>query len=242
MTEQYDNYTYREINLDDAPASEIYVYEAPMRLWHWGNALVIVILCITGYFIGAPLPSIHGDPSVLYTMGWLRAVHLSAGYIFVVLWLMRIWWGVVGNGFSRQSFMPPFWRKSWLQGLVSQIKANLFLGPEVPAYFGLNPLAHLSMIVLFFLPSMVVLITGFGMLADCYGRSSWQFAAFGWIRESVPSGLDLHTAHRLAMWTLVIFIVLHVYTVVREDILLRQTMVSSMLSGYRLFKRGGRHG
>ena len=35
----------------------IYVYEAPVRIWHWVNALSITVLMITGYFIGSPLPS-----------------------------------------------------------------------------------------------------------------------------------------------------------------------------------------
>ena len=41
----------------------IYVYEAPVRLWHWVNALAILVLCVTGYFIGSPLPSVPGEAS-----------------------------------------------------------------------------------------------------------------------------------------------------------------------------------
>lgn len=35
--------------------SAVYVYEAPVRLWHWINALTITVLAITGYFIANPL-------------------------------------------------------------------------------------------------------------------------------------------------------------------------------------------
>jgi Ni/Fe-hydrogenase 1 B-type cytochrome subunit len=34
----------------------------------------------------------------------------------------------------------------------------------------------------------------------------------------------------------VIFVVLHVYAAIREDIMGRQSMVSTMISGYRTFK------
>ena len=27
----------------------VYVYEAPIRLWHWINALAILVLAVTGY-------------------------------------------------------------------------------------------------------------------------------------------------------------------------------------------------
>ncbi len=33
----------------------VYVYEAPVRLWHWVNALAILVLMVTGYLIGSPL-------------------------------------------------------------------------------------------------------------------------------------------------------------------------------------------
>ena len=43
------------------PLTDVYVYEAPVRLWHW-----VTVLChhacwrVTGYLIGAPLPAIGG--------------------------------------------------------------------------------------------------------------------------------------------------------------------------------------
>ena len=47
---------------------------------------------------------------------------------------------------------------------------------------------------------------------------------------------DVHTWHHLGMWGVVIFVVLHVYAAIREDIMGRQSMVSTMISGYRTFK------
>ena len=54
-------------------ASKVYVYEAPLRLWHWVNAACIVVLVITGYLIGQPPPSIGGEASSHFcsaTSGW----------------------------------------------------------------------------------------------------------------------------------------------------------------------------
>ena len=31
-----------------AATKSVYVYEAPVRLWHWVNALAIVVLALTG--------------------------------------------------------------------------------------------------------------------------------------------------------------------------------------------------
>ncbi|OYU65534.1 MAG: Ni/Fe-hydrogenase, b-type cytochrome subunit, partial [Burkholderiales bacterium PBB5] len=47
----------------------VYVYEAPVRLWHWINALCITVLAVTGYLIGSPLPTMPGEASAHFLMG-----------------------------------------------------------------------------------------------------------------------------------------------------------------------------
>jgi Ni/Fe-hydrogenase 1 B-type cytochrome subunit len=59
---------------------------------------------------------------------------------------------------------------------------------------------------------------------------------FGWMRNFSVNTIDLHTFHRCGMWVVAWFVVAHIYSAVREDIVSRQTMVSTMLSGFRLFK------
>ena len=41
--------------MQKATLGRVYVWEVPVRLYHWLNALCIVVLCITGYLIGQPL-------------------------------------------------------------------------------------------------------------------------------------------------------------------------------------------
>jgi Ni/Fe-hydrogenase 1 B-type cytochrome subunit len=38
------------------------------------------------------------------------------------------------------------------------------------------------------------------------------------------------------MWGIVLFVIIHVYAAVREDIVSRQSLISSMVSGERLFR------
>jgi len=33
----------------------VYVWELPVRVYHWINAVALVALCVTGYLIGAPI-------------------------------------------------------------------------------------------------------------------------------------------------------------------------------------------
>lgn len=231
-----DRAAYREIR-DHEDVRALYMYEAPIRVWHWLNAAVVVVLALTGYLIGTPLPSYTGDPSSVYVMGWLRVIHLSSGHIFAVLWVMRIWWAFVGNAFARQLFLPPIWSQTWVDGMRYQLAWNLFLVSKPRRYSGLNPLAHVAMLVLFVVPSAVLLLTGYAMYAEVAGHESMLYALFGWMTVITPNTIDFHTVHRMCMWVVAGFAVIHVYTAVREDIVSRQSMVSTMLSGYRLFKR-----
>ena len=42
------------------PLREVYVWEFPVRLYHWVNALCVTALCITGFLIGNPLSFMKG--------------------------------------------------------------------------------------------------------------------------------------------------------------------------------------
>ena len=48
--------------------------------------------------------------------------------------------------------------------------------------------------------------------------------------------MTVHTIHRLSMWVIVCFSIVHIYVAVREDIMSRQSLVSTMISGWRYFK------
>jgi Ni/Fe-hydrogenase 1 B-type cytochrome subunit len=48
--------------------------------------------------------------------------------------------------------------------------------------------------------------------------------------------MAVHTWHHLGMWAILIFVIIHVYAAIREDIMSRQSMVSTMISGMRTFK------
>ena len=43
----------------------------------------------------------------------------------------------------------------------------------------------------------------------------------------------LRTLHHLGMWSIILFVIIHVYAAVREDIMSRQSMISTMVSGWR---------
>ena len=60
----------------------VYVYEAPVRLWHWVNALAITVLAVSGWFIASPLPSQPGGISRFPRCQQTLVVAFHGGHTF----------------------------------------------------------------------------------------------------------------------------------------------------------------
>lgn len=220
----------------ETPAAKIYVYQAPVRLWHWVNALCIVLLCVTGYLIGKPLPSVPGEASFNYAFGYVRLIHFGAGQVLAVALLYRIGWAFLGNHHAHQLFLPPVWSGKWWKEVWHEVRWYAFLEKIPKKYVGHNPLAQLAMFGMFLLPLLLSVFTGFALYAEGAGIESGWYQAFGWVFGILGDSFTVHTIHRFSMWVIVCFTVIHIYVAVREDIMSRQSLVSTMISGWRYFK------
>ncbi len=214
----------------------VYVYEAPVRLWHWVNALAIVVLGITGYFIGSPLPTMPGEASANYLMGYIRFVHFAAGYLLAIGLLGRLYWAFVGNHHARELFTLPLLTPAFWREVVVMIKWYLFLIPRPGRYVGHNPLARLGMALGFLVTAVFMVVTGFALYGEGTQAGSWADVMFGWVIPLFGQSQDVHTWHHLGLWAMLMFVIVHIYAAIREDIMGRQSLVSTMVSGHRTFK------
>ncbi|MDI3323289.1 Ni/Fe-hydrogenase, b-type cytochrome subunit [Pontibacterium granulatum] len=214
----------------------VYVYEAPVRLWHWVTVFSVLILCVTGYFIGSPLPTMPGEASDNYLMGYIRFGHFAAGYLVAIAFVGRIYWAFVGNSHARELFFPKLLRRAWWQEVWHEGRWYLFLEKTPKKYIGHNPLGQLAMFFFFVLGMIFMIVTGFTLYGEGLGQGSWADEMFGWVIPLMGQSQDVHTWHHLGMWYLIIFIMTHVYVAVREDIMSRQSLISTMVGGWRMFK------
>lgn len=217
--------------------TSVYVYEAPLRLWHWINAFAIMVLVVTGYFIGSPPPSMGlGEASDHFLFGYIRFAHFTAGYVLLIGFLGRVYWAFVGNHHARQLFYVPFWRGRWWKEVVFELKWYFFLESKPKKYVGHNPLAQLAMFLFITLGLSFMIVTGFALYAEGQQAGGWADMVFGWAIPLFGSSMAVHTLHHLGMWWIVIFMIIHIYVAIREDIMSRQSIVSTMISGHRTFK------
>lgn len=217
--------------------TSVYVYEAPVRLWHWINAACILVLIVSGYFIGAPLPSMQiGEATDQFVMGYIRFAHFAAAMILTVAFAGRIYWAIMGNHHARQLFYVPVWKARWWREMFFELRWYAFLEREPKKYIGHNPLAQLAMFFFMTLGLTFMIVTGWALYAEGAGQGSLPDTLFGWVLGWVQNSQRLHTLHHLGMWAIVIFTMIHIYAAIREDIMSRQSMVSTMISGHRTFK------
>lgn len=221
------------------PQKPVYVFQLPVRLWHWSMVFAIAVLIPTGYIIGKPWHSLDGDPTYLFYMGYTRLVHFSAGFVLLIGLLWRIAYTLIGNRHSREIFVIPFWRREWRQDLLSDIRWYLFLDDSPKPHLGHNPLAQLGMGACVGL-IVLMIITGFGMyVLDSESVILHPFRlVLDFIYRLDGDGQDLHSLHRLGMLLLMAFIIVHLYMVVREEIMGRTSIVTTIFNGFRYVRSG----
>ncbi len=92
------------------------------------------------------------------------------------------------------------------------------------------------MFLMFALVGLFMIFTGFALYSEGLGIDSWAGKMFGWVIPLLGQSQDVHTFHRLGMWIMLMFAMVHIYMAFREDILSKQSIVSTMVNGYRYFK------
>ncbi len=229
-----------QLNIDDpstAAGKTVFVYEAPVRLWHWLNALSIAVLAVTGWFIASPLPSVAGEASDTFLMGYIRFTHFAAAYVFAVGFLARVYWALVGNHHARQLFRLPLTDAKWWAGLLKELRWYFFLEKRPHKYVGHNPLAHLIMFLAITLGGVIMMVTGFALYGEGAQEGHWTHSLFtSWVIPLFGQSQAVHSWHHLVAWGIVTFVIVHVYAALREEVMSRQTMISAMISGSRTFR------
>jgi len=212
----------------------VYLWEWPIRAMHWAAALSIVVLVVTGFYIGAPYFVTGGEASAHYLMGWMRFLHFTAAGVFVATAIVRVYWLVAGNQFERWPALLPIRKHDWVN-LFKQVKFYLMIQPEkAPHYLGHNPLQQLSYTGLYAVAAVQV-VTGFAMYGQSRPGGLW-YTLFGWVVPLLGGIQVVHFVHHVFTWIFLIFIPIHIYLALRADLLERTGTISSIISGGRFVR------
>ncbi|HEY4743828.1 MAG TPA: Ni/Fe-hydrogenase, b-type cytochrome subunit [Desulfuromonadaceae bacterium] len=214
--------------MPNQPKFKRYIWELPVRWCHWINVMSIVVLCVTGFFIGTPFS--FGRSASDFTMGWIRFFHFTAAYLFTVSVISRMIWSLIGNRYSGWREFFPLATAKGREKMVRMLRYYLLIDREVPETVGHNPLATSAYVVLFFIYSLMIL-TGFALYAE-HAPGSPMYRIMGFM-YALFSSQGMRLAHHFSMWLIVGFVINHIYSAWLMDIKEHGSEVSSMFSGYK---------
>lgn len=216
------------------PLREVYVWEMPVRIYHWVNALSIVILCITGYIIGNPPAFMRGtEASMNYWFGTVRFVHFVCAFVFFFNFIFRLYWGFAGNEFARWYNFIPLKRCQWKEILdVIRVDVLQLTNKKIDS-IGHNSLASLVYFVTF-LFFLLQCMTGFGMYAAM--SKSFLPKMFAWVVPLLGGDIHARQVHHVLMWGFILFAIVHVYLVFYHDYIERRGVTSSMIGGWKFIE------
>jgi Ni/Fe-hydrogenase 1 B-type cytochrome subunit len=208
-----------------------YVWQWPVRICHWLNVLSMIMLAITGFFIGSPFMT--APDTSMYIMGWMRMLHFSFAYLFAVSVVARIIWMFIGNEYSSWRAFFPWLTKDGRVAFVQMLRYYTFTGKKLPYAVGHNPVAATAYFGIFIL-FIFQIVSGFAI----YG----QYAPGGFW-DGILGGLNvlvgnqwLRLLHHGVMWLLVGFVINHIYSGWLMDVKERNGTMSGIFSGYRFIK------
>jgi Ni/Fe-hydrogenase 1 B-type cytochrome subunit len=209
----------------------VYLWHWPIRAMHWIAAACIVVLVVTGFYIGKPYFYTSGSATDQFMMGRFRFTHFAAAGVLVATGILRAYWLFAGNKFERWKALFPIKKSDWMN-MFRVGRAYLFIRQEeAPQYLGHNPLQQMSYTGIYVL-AIVQVLTGFYM----YGLSNpggFFFDAFAWVGALAGGAQMVRFVHHVATWLWLIFIPVHVYLAIRSDVLHRESTISSIISGNR---------
>jgi Ni/Fe-hydrogenase 1 B-type cytochrome subunit len=221
--------------MQHAQISRVYVWQLPVRFYHWINAAAIVALVCTGYLIGSP-PALQSgsEASFGYWFGTVRFVHFLAAFLFFFNFVYRIYWGFAGNKYARwENFIP--YRKEQFQEVKDVLKVDIFQRSVGPFdSIGHNAMAGLTYF-LSFIAFLFQCVTGFGMYAAM--STAALPSLFAWIVPLMGGDFAVRQWHHAMMWFFIIFSMVHVYLVFYHDYVEARGVTSSMVGGWKFVEK-----
>jgi thiosulfate reductase cytochrome b subunit len=146
--------------------NKLYLYPVWVRLWHWTNAILCLLLIVTG------LSMQYSDPEYpIMRFDWAVSIHDISGIILTLSYIIFL----LGNIFTPNGYQYLFRLKGYFKNVSKQFRYyafGMFKGEKPPFEITeknkFNPLQRFSYVVIMYLSMPVVIVTGLMLLYPEY--------------------------------------------------------------------------
>jgi Ni/Fe-hydrogenase 1 B-type cytochrome subunit len=207
----------------------VYLWGAPLRAMHWIAAACVLVLMVTGFYVGRPYVTTSGEASSHFLMGRMRFIHFTAAAVLVMTGIVRVYWLFAGNRFERLSALFPFTPHNLRNLGRTALGYVTFSEARMPLYVGHNPLQQLGYTGTYVM-TVVMVVTGFTL----YGQSNpggLIYQAFGWVAPLLGGLQNVRLLHHALTYGFILFIIFHVYFGIHADYVERAGVISSIITG-----------
>jgi Ni/Fe-hydrogenase b-type cytochrome subunit len=207
----------------------VYLWQWPIRAMHWAAAASILVLIVTGFYIGKPYFTSGPQAASPYLMGWFRLAHFVAAGVLVATGIVRMYWLFAGNSYENWKALVPVRARDW-KNLVRMIQKYLMIHPErAPHYVGHHPLQQWSYTLVYAL-TLFMVVSGFA-LYGLYNPGGLFYRGFGWFGAALGGAQATRFWHHVLTWAYLVFVPMHVYLSLRADVTEKEGTMSSIFSG-----------
>jgi Ni/Fe-hydrogenase 1 B-type cytochrome subunit len=212
-----------------------YVWQWPVRVFHWVNAVCVFVLFLTGLYIASPILAPAGEPFNHFVMARVRQIHFLFAFIFVTNFLWRIYWFWMGNNYARSGF-PFVWRKNWWRDLFRQLGDYLRLQPG-HVHLGHNALGGLSYTIFVIALGWAQIFTGLALFSETNPAGFWG-RTVGWVIPLLGGSFQTRMWHHLFAWGFICFAILHIYVVFYDGQQYKNGLMDAIVSGEKFYAEG----
>ena len=212
----------------------VYVWEIPVRVTHWLIVISIMILSVTGLYIGHPFMTVAGEARRSFVMGWMKVIHGYTAYLFITAVVARVIWMFTGNKYARWDKFVPIHRAR-LRGMRPTVLFYSFVKDKPPGYVGLNPLAGAAYVLVFGL-YFVEILTGL-MLRGVNAGIDSPLRAFVSLAPLFGGLYIARWIHHVVMWLLLGFMLHHVYSSLLMGHVEKSGIMDSIFTGWKWVPR-----
>jgi thiosulfate reductase cytochrome b subunit len=195
---------------------QLYLYPLWIRLWHWTNVLLFIVLIISG-------TSLHFANGFL-TFETAMLVHNLAGIMLILVWLIF----VIGNFVSENGKHYRIKFKGLISGLIKQsyyYAIGIFKGDAHPFHVStemkFNSLQQLSYIGVMYGLMPILILTGLFFLFPAYLPEKLLGIDSFWV---------IAIAHLVVAYLLILFMVVHIYIITTGETVFSN--LQAMLTGW----------
>lgn len=211
----------------------VYVWDLVVRATHWLIVVSMLVLVVTGIYIGRPFLSSAGPAYGRFVMGWVKVVHYYGSIVFTLAVAARIVWMFTGPRWARwNQFVPT--TKQRLRDMVGTFLFYVLIKPKPPEAVGHNPLAGATYIAVFGL-YLVLIFTGFALYSVNAHTSYMKFWEV--LMPLFGGAAGARWLHHVVMWLLIGFGVHHVFSAVLMSRVEKNGTVESIVSGYKFLPK-----